>query len=112
MKVRVNLEVVNAVGDTVMNRQLYELLQGVDETGSINAARQKVGLSYKRAWDIISDLNHAINGQVTHSDIGGVDGGGTVLTSIGQELVLAYKQVLESTNVDALEEVVRKVEKV
>jgi molybdate transport system regulatory protein len=34
-----------------------ELLQFIQETGSISQAAKKMGLSYKKAWDRINSLN-------------------------------------------------------
>src|SRR5579862_646796 len=57
-----------------------ELLAGIDESGSISEAAKQMGMSYKKAWKIVSRLNE--NGQKPYVEVrkGGQKGGGTELT--------------------------------
>jgi molybdate transport system regulatory protein len=80
-----------------------ELLQFIRETGSITQAAKKMGLSYKKAWDMVNSLNQLCNSPIVQAQTGGVKGGKTVITPEGIELMEAYR-VLQSNFQKFLEE--------
>ena len=71
----------------------YELLQKVDATGSIHEAAREMGLSYRKAWMIISRLNKITGRPMVVTRAGGRQGGGSVVTADAQELMKKYRQV-------------------
>ncbi|MDF1716156.1 MAG: LysR family transcriptional regulator [Antarcticimicrobium sp.] len=71
-----------------------DLLDLVRETGSISAAGRRMGMSYKRAWTLIEDLNAMFRRPLVHSTRGGAKGGGARLTEAGDS-VLAHYRALE-----------------
>lgn len=64
-----------------------QLLQKIDELGSISAAGRSMKMSYRQAWALIDQLNHAFKEPVVHSQTGGKSGGGAHLTDFGKLLV-------------------------
>lgn len=72
-----------------------DLLELVRETGSISAAGRRMGMSYKRAWTLIEDLNTMFRAPLVHSVRGGAKGGGARLTETG-ETILAHYRALEA----------------
>lgn len=68
-----------------------ELLERVDRTGSIAAAGREMGMSYKRAWELIGTLNTMFQAPVVSSTRGGPGGGGAVLTDTGQQVLHLYR---------------------
>ncbi|MFD1807941.1 winged helix-turn-helix domain-containing protein [Gemmobacter lanyuensis] len=48
-----------------------ELLERIDETGSIAAAARDMGMSYKRAWSLIETLNAMFDLPLVASTRGG-----------------------------------------
>jgi len=72
------------------------LLEAVAETGSISAAARQLGMSYRRAWLLIDEMNRALSSPAVNTATGGSHGGGTALTAVGEELVKRYRAV-EST---------------
>lgn len=64
-----------------------ELLQKIDEFGSISAAGRSMHMSYRQAWALVDQLNHAFQEPVVTSKIGGKSGGGAELTEFGRLLV-------------------------
>jgi molybdate transport system regulatory protein len=66
------------------------LLQGIAETGSIAAAGRRIGMSYKRAWQLVDALNRHFEGPLVNANRGGVRGGGAQLTPLGREVIDAY----------------------
>lgn len=72
-----------------------ELLQFIQETGSISQAAKKMGLSYKKAWDMVNSLNQLCKRPIVQAQIGGAKGGKTILTTEGTQLMEAFR-ILEN----------------
>jgi molybdate transport system regulatory protein len=70
-----------------------ELLERVAELGSISAAGRAMRMSYRRAWRLIDELNHAFGRPLVEAQIGGKNGGGAALTAFGRELVAHYRAI-------------------
>lgn len=64
-----------------------QLLQKIDELGSISAAGRSMKMSYRQAWELIDQLNHAFKEPVVQSQAGGTKGGGAHLTDFGKLLL-------------------------
>jgi len=69
-----------------------ELLEIIDEEGSIRKAAEKLGMSYRHAWGIIKKINRAWGEEVVHSARGGKEGGKTELTASGRALLKEYRK--------------------
>jgi molybdate transport system regulatory protein len=69
------------------------LLDAVAETGSISSAGRALGMSYRRAWMLIDDLNSSFRRKVVSTKLGGKEGGGAKLTPFGLELVKRYRAI-------------------
>lgn len=69
------------------------LLEAIRDTGSISAAGRKLGMSYRRAWLLVDALNRAFAEPVTETSTGGREGGGTALTSTGEEIIRRYRRI-------------------
>ena len=67
------------------------LLETVGETGSISAAGRALGMSYRRAWQLVDALNQTFRSPVVVTRGGGSGGGGASLTSFGIALVADYR---------------------
>lgn len=72
---------------------MVELLERVVEHGSIRAAALSMGMSYRKAWLLIHEMQEAFNGTVVDSATGGTTGGGTRLTELGATLVKTYRRI-------------------
>jgi len=67
------------------------LLEAIDRCGSISGAARAVGISYKTAWDAVDAMNNAAEKPLVRRAVGGVGGGGTMLTEDGKETVRLYR---------------------
>ena len=70
-----------------------ELLEHIHETGSITAAGQRMGMSYKRAWSLVETLNATFREPVVITARGGAKGGGARLTDTGQAVLTHYRRI-------------------
>ncbi len=80
-----------------------ELLERIDRTGSIAAAGREMGMSYKRAWQLVEAMNAMFRAPplvVSSRGGGGAKGGGAVVTEDGQ-VVLAEFRALEEVAQEA-----------
>lgn len=69
------------------------LLEHIEASGSLSQAARELGMSYRRAWLLLDDLNHALGEPVSTASIGGAGGGGARLTDFGRKLIAAYREV-------------------
>jgi molybdate transport system regulatory protein len=67
------------------------LLEAIDRFGSITRAAREVGVSYKTAWDAVDAMNNAAERPLVERAVGGLGGGGTMLTDEGKETVRLYR---------------------
>ncbi|WP_232831494.1 winged helix-turn-helix domain-containing protein [Pseudogemmobacter bohemicus] len=70
-----------------------ELLEHIRETGSISAAGRAMGMSYKRAWMLVEELNAAFSGPLVASARGGPGGGGAHLTPEGDQVLALFREI-------------------
>jgi len=77
--------------DEMLGPGKAELLEHVDRCGSIAAAGREMGMSYKRAWELIGALNAMFQTPLVDSTRGGPGGGGAVLTKLGREVLAQYR---------------------
>jgi molybdate transport system regulatory protein len=69
------------------------LLEAVGDTGSISKAGRSLGMSYRRAWLLIDDMNRCFRHAVVTAKPGGSQGGGAILTKFGAELIRDYRAI-------------------
>lgn len=77
------------------------LLEQIGETGSISAAARAMGMSYKRAWDLVEEVNGMFDAPLVLSQSGGRKGGGAALTAIGIDVITRYRQVVRAAEAAA-----------
>src|SRR5215467_13388018 len=69
------------------------LLENIQKFGSISAAGRAMDMSYKRAWDLVDEINRLCRQAAVERQIGGKNGGGAVLTPFGTSLVARYRKI-------------------
>lgn len=72
-----------------------ELLHAISREGSILKAAKAVPMSYKSAWEAIDAMNNLSPIPIVEKETGGSGGGGTKLTSYGENLLKTYKLLKE-----------------
>lgn len=85
-----------------------DLLAAIQQKGSISAAALSMGMSYKRAWDLVSIMNKSFNEPLVVTAIGGNAGGGAQVTVYGLQ-VLAHYRTLEANANLAVQEQAKKL---
>jgi molybdate transport system regulatory protein len=69
------------------------LLEAIRDEGSISQAGRTLGMSYRRAWLLVDDMNRCFREPVVDAQPGGVQGGGATLTGFGAELIRNYRAI-------------------
>ncbi len=88
LSVRIDLDPDGRIGPGKI-----ELLEHIHATGSISAAGRTMEMSYKRAWDLVDELNRICGQPVVERQTGGKNGGGALLTAFGLSLVERYRDI-------------------
>ena len=88
LSVRIDLEPEGRIGPGKI-----QLLENIDKCGSISAAGRAMDMSYKRAWDLVDEINRICRHTAVEPQTGGKNGGGAVLTPFGISLVKRYRKI-------------------
>lgn len=72
---------------------MVQLLERVSQYGAIRRAAASMGMSYRKAWLLIQEMQETFNGAVVTTEIGGTAGGGTQLTELGSNLLRTYRRI-------------------
>ena len=80
-------------GDARIGPGKIALLEQIGSCGSISAAGRAMDMSYKRAWDLVDEINRLCGRDTVERQTGGKNGGGAVLTSFGEELIARYRRI-------------------
>jgi molybdate transport system regulatory protein len=68
-----------------------DLLNAIEQTGSISAAARELGMSYRRAWLLVDTMNACFQSPLVETLTGGQHGGGAQVTDLGREVVKRYR---------------------
>ena len=88
LSVRIDLDTEGRIGPGKI-----QLLEKIREFGSISAAGRAMDMSYKRAWDLVDEINRICRQVAVERQTGGRNGGGAVLTPFGMSLVARYRKI-------------------
>jgi molybdate transport system regulatory protein len=88
LSLRIDLDSGNRIGPGKI-----ALLENIDRHGSISAAGRAMDMSYKRAWDLVDEINRVCRQPVVERQTGGKNGGGAMLTPFGESLVERYRRI-------------------
>ncbi|WGK63989.1 winged helix-turn-helix domain-containing protein [Croceiramulus getboli] len=81
-------------GAKYMGKGHVQLLRAIQETGSLNGASKKTGISYRKTWRLINKINELSPREVVQLQKGGAGGGGARVTPYGLELLKFFERLL------------------
>ena len=95
MKIKSKIWIENDEGILISEGRV-QLLKLIEDTGSLNKAAQAMNLSYQKAWKLVDASNKAAKSPLIETHVGGIKGGGTILTPYGKSLI----EIFEAINAD------------
>lgn len=70
-----------------------DLLRHIAATGSIRTAAGELGMSYNRAWQLVTAMNDLFRAPLVQVARGGGTGGGAALTPLGEDVLMRYTRM-------------------
>jgi molybdate transport system regulatory protein len=84
----------------IMGPGRADLLEAIAESGSLAAAAKGMGMSWRRAWLLVEDMNVSFDEPLVSASRGGKTGGSSALTPLGVEILQRYR-AMEAASVAA-----------
>lgn len=82
-----------------------ELLEAIAVAGSISGAARQLGMSYRRAWLLLEELNASLRSPAVSTMTGGSRGGGASLTDVGHAIIAHYRAIEAIAHTAAAQEI-------
>ncbi len=90
----------------VFGKGILELLQKIQQVGTLSEGAKALGMSYRHAWGLVKEIEKRIGKPLLKTYKGGkLGGGGAELTQTGLELIksfLRFKSVFDQLGMDEL----------
>ncbi|MCU0407811.1 MAG: LysR family transcriptional regulator, partial [Bacteroidales bacterium] len=90
---RQHIELVKGEESKVLDEEGFRLLVSIKNTDSIVAAARELGISYRKAWGLLRQIEQVLGFSLVSKHRGGKDGGKTFLSPEGIELTEAYSEL-------------------
>ena len=94
-------------GKLALSGYRVRLLRLIEQTGSLSEAATRMGLSYRRAWGKVREIESNIGVKLVDSEAGGAGGGGSRLTADGRRLIEIFERFQAATERDLAQEFAR-----
>ncbi|HEX4416141.1 MAG TPA: molybdate ABC transporter substrate-binding protein [Lacipirellulaceae bacterium] len=88
-------------GEAVLGAGRADLLAALEREHSITKAAKTAGMSYRRAWNLIQEINAAAGEPLVKAAVGGQAGGGARLTPFGRAAIEIYNSVRRAVTENA-----------
>lgn len=89
---RLSIRLDLASGDRIGPGKIA-LLEAIKSTGSISGAARKIGMSYRRAWLLVEEINGSLRSPAVEAATGGKQGGGASVTDVGERIIEIYRSI-------------------
>ena len=78
-------------GKAIFGLGKLNLLKAIEEEGSISKASKRIGMTYRRAWNLLEDIEINLGIKILKRKRGGRDGGYTKLTREAKDLIFKFE---------------------
>ena len=75
-----------------------DLLEAIEAKGSISAGAREIGMSYRRAWQMVNTVNTCFKSPLVEGVKGGKGGGGAQVTPVGKRVIELYRSMETKAN--------------
>jgi molybdate transport system regulatory protein len=90
---RLSIRIILDSGEKALGPGMAELLERIDDQGSLRRAALSMGMSYRKAWLLIQGMQKHFGGAVLATTTGGASGGGAKLTPLGRQVLKTYRRI-------------------
>ena len=80
-------------GNVALSEWRVGLLEAIDEPASLPAAAARLDVPYRTAWEKLREIERTLGTRLVASSSGGAEGGRTVLTAEGRDLVRRFREL-------------------
>ncbi len=80
-------------GNVILGNGRIALMKKIIETGSLSKAALALGISYRKAWNLIDSVNKSSKEPLVITSKGGAKGGGTIVTEYGKKKIEQFEIV-------------------
>jgi molybdate transport system regulatory protein len=101
MEPRLKVWIESDEGKLLLSDYRVRLLEAVGTTGSLAEAASEMGLSYRRAWGKVREIESNLGVKLVESVVGGAGGGSSRLTQEGERLVRQFQRFRRALTDDA-----------
>lgn len=70
-----------------------KILKAITTEGSLSKAAKKLGISYKKVWNLVDSINKNAAKPIIITNTGGTGGGGTTITEYGLDMITAFEKI-------------------
>ncbi|MBW6497032.1 MAG: LysR family transcriptional regulator [Bacteroidales bacterium] len=78
---------------SILGEGKWKLLKAIKETGSLKAAVESMGLTYRQTWTKLKNIEEKLGFPIIEKTRGGSEGGQTTLTPQGEKIVEFFDKV-------------------
>jgi molybdate transport system regulatory protein len=75
-----------------------DLLAAIERTGSISRAAKSLGMSYRRAWNLVDTMNRCFREPLVTTATGGDQGGGARITAFGRDVLRRFQAMQDKAD--------------
>jgi len=69
------------------------LLENIIKHGSITKGAEAINMSYRKAWQLVEDMNKLSDKPLVEKRLGGKEGGGAVVTEEGKKIIQKFYEL-------------------
>jgi len=114
IRLRYKLWMADEQENGILGDGKWQMLKLIDEKGSLKAACDELGYTYRRTWGNLQKIEKFFGFPLLETYRGGSDGGKTILTDEGRKLVRAFDtfhQTVDSTIQKGFEKFISELKK-
>lgn len=91
LEIKTKTWIENHEGDLLFGKGKTEILELIEQEGSIAKAAEKIGMNYKKAWTHVKILQRNLDDVLVQSQKGGGEQGGSTLTPKARQFIDNYR---------------------
>ncbi len=85
-------------GQGIMGDGKWQILKAIKEYGSLMAATEALGITYRRTWGDLKKIEEQLGFPLLERSRGGQERGGTKLSPEGEKMVSAFEELHKKTD--------------